>query len=182
VKDKEINSTESKTEQPRRKLLKAITVGGATAAVVPAEWAKPALKSVMLPAHAQASGAGSGSGGAGANASNDRCVVSIVAEASQGNSVSRSFSMSIHGGRLASTCPEGAGAMLLFNSSGVQINDGFECIVNAGGDPISFSCSQSMNASFATASLIPEPGDIITAVTEFDNGCACVVTTTVRNQ
>jgi hypothetical protein len=39
----------------RRRLLKIATVGGATSLLLPNEWTKPVVKSVIVPAHAAAS-------------------------------------------------------------------------------------------------------------------------------
>jgi hypothetical protein len=50
----------------RRQLLKIFTIGGvATALVLPTRWTKPLVKSVIVPAHAQASPGGGGGGGGG---------------------------------------------------------------------------------------------------------------------
>jgi hypothetical protein len=52
----------------RRQLLRIFTISGvATALVLPASWTRPLVKSVIVPAHAQASprGAGVDSGGGG---------------------------------------------------------------------------------------------------------------------
>lgn len=38
---------------PRRRLLVALTVGGATGAALPASWSKPVVESILLPAHAE---------------------------------------------------------------------------------------------------------------------------------
>lgn len=58
-----------KDESPRRKLLKTLAAGGVAGAALPATWSKPAIDSVMLPAHAQTTGpivtGGGGSGGTG---------------------------------------------------------------------------------------------------------------------
>ena len=47
----------------RRRLLKALAVGGGAVVVgtsLPAAWTKPVIESVVLPAHTQASGDGGG--------------------------------------------------------------------------------------------------------------------------
>jgi hypothetical protein len=50
----------------RRQLLKIFTIGGvATALVLPTRWTKPLIKSVIVPAHAQASPGGGGGGDGG---------------------------------------------------------------------------------------------------------------------
>ena len=43
------------TSNSRRKVLKAIGVGGVLAGTIPSSWTKPVVKSVILPAHAQTS-------------------------------------------------------------------------------------------------------------------------------
>ncbi|MGE3529426.1 MAG: hypothetical protein AB7G54_08350 [Methyloceanibacter sp.] len=56
----------------RRQILKIFTIGGvATALVLPASWTKPLVKSVIVPAHAQASphGGGGDNGGTTLNPS-----------------------------------------------------------------------------------------------------------------
>jgi hypothetical protein len=48
--------TAQQPDPGRRRVLKAITVGGvATALVLPSKWTKPVAQSVIVPAHAQAS-------------------------------------------------------------------------------------------------------------------------------
>jgi hypothetical protein len=48
----------------RRQVLKIVTIGGiATAVVMPTSWTKPLVKSVIVPAHAQASPRGRDDGG-----------------------------------------------------------------------------------------------------------------------
>ena len=50
----------------RRQILKIFTIGGvATALVLPTSWTRPLVKSVIVPAHAQASPRGGGGGGQG---------------------------------------------------------------------------------------------------------------------
>ncbi len=51
---------------PRRDLLKKLAIGGVAGAALPAQWSKPVIDSVMLPAHAQTTtGTVTGGGGGG---------------------------------------------------------------------------------------------------------------------
>ena len=56
--DKDKRPIADKTSTKRRKLLKSVAAGGSTlvvAKVLPDQWARPVVESVMLPAHAQTS-------------------------------------------------------------------------------------------------------------------------------
>ncbi len=58
--------SESKPTDPRRDLLKKLAIGGVAGAALPAQWSKPVIDSVMLPAHAQTTtGTVTGGGGGG---------------------------------------------------------------------------------------------------------------------
>jgi hypothetical protein len=131
----------------RRNLLKAITAGGAAAAMVPAEWSKPLVKATVLPAHAQATVTGD-------------CSVR-VAYAFGGDS----FYMSV-----TATAQNGCGDIAvvnLYDSEGRTIAN---CLKEADGNPVvSWSCS-----SNTTPSPV-DVGSDVTFVVSFDNGCSCSI-------
>ena len=159
----------STSESPaRRKLLKALTAGGATAAIAPSEWTKPALKSVMLPAHAQSTGTG------------EDCA--RITGWGGGNGDRQCFSISVTG-LLDASCGQGIGTVTVYRSDGSVWGNCFG--VPAGADPgflPSFSCSNrsELAGNQSTTNNIPTAGDVITVVAEFDNGCSCVLLSTVR--
>ncbi|GJL81594.1 MAG: hypothetical protein DHS20C01_12280 [marine bacterium B5-7] len=165
-KDIETGQNETTSNPSRRKLLKALTAGGAVAAVAPSEWTKPALKSVMLPAHAQSTGGGGGGGGG------DDCIVmngwAFVGDLPD---YAHSFSMSVVG-KLDNSCGQGIGTVRVISNTGETI---VTCTnVRAGSSPgflISFSCSE----SFANPGTVPDEGELVTFIAEFDNGCSCTI-------
>jgi hypothetical protein len=172
----DIEMSSSEKSQPRRKLLKAITAGGAVAAVVPGQWAKPALQSAILPAHAQTTVGGGGGAGSGTN---DRCIIPEAwAWGPLPSSVTRSFSMSFNG-FLDASCGPGQGELQIFNSSGQALSIANPCTVRATGaggvNGISFSCSQSYDTASALGGTpVPQAGELVTMIVDFNNGCSCV--------
>ena len=112
----------------RRRLLKSLTAGGAAAVVVPSEWAKPALNSIALPAHAVSTGTGGGPGGGTPSPSpapaptnqNFGCSEFTAYLMGSHPSSGVSFSMSVVGA-LDIQCGEGIGAIKVFNSSGTMV-------------------------------------------------------------
>ena len=135
----------------RRKLLKAITAGGAAAAVVPAEWAKPLVKATVLPAHAQATVTGD----CGIN--NHYFQVETGADGSMYMSLTA---------RALTECGGSAQVDVIDSSGGLV----FSCIQAANGSPVlSWSCSASTTPGTVTE------GDDITFVVSFSNGCSCSV-------
>jgi hypothetical protein len=131
----------------RRNLLKAITAGGAAAAMVPAEWSKPLVKATVLPAHAQATVTGD-------------CSVRI-AYVFGGDS----FYMSVTA-TAANDCGDTA-SLAIIDENGETI---FTCLKEGDGNPvISWSCSGGTNPSPV------DGGSDVTFVVSFDNGCSCSV-------
>jgi hypothetical protein len=52
-------------EDARRRLLKTLAAGGVAGAALPAQWTRPVIEAVVLPAHAQATGGAVTGGGGG---------------------------------------------------------------------------------------------------------------------
>lgn len=164
-KDLDTRASGESVEKSRRNLLKAITAGGATAAVVPSEWTKPALKSVLLPAHAQTTGTG------------EDCVRYSAWGLGGRTSTRESFSMSVNG-LLDDACGQGNGSIKVYRAG--DKSPWLQCATSAGADAgwlPSFSCSWSAAQTFT--SNIAAEGDQLTVIAEFDNGCSCVTTITV---
>lgn len=147
-------SEEGRGQEPsRRKLLKALTAGGAAAAVMPTEWTKPALKSVVLPAHAQTTGIAG-------------CGIQGWAWVSPGTSSCFCMSANV----LADNACSGPALVRLFDSSGSQVA---VCSSTMLGAPTaSMSCSVSNNVP-----PIGE-GELVTFVAELTGGCTCTFVTT----
>ena len=149
---------DEKVTQSRRNLLKAITAGGAAAAVVPAEWAKPLVKATVLPAHAQAT-------------VNGECSLSQAFASARGGQAS-SFYMSVSASA-ASTCGDTASVNVYDNEG----NNIAQCTKSAGdGTPgneiISWSCSASYEPAPSSGT---DFGDEVTFVVSFENGCSCSI-------
>ena len=165
LKNEEINDV----KKGRRRALAAITAGGAVAAVMPATWVKPAMKSLVIPAHAQTSGVDTG--GSGTSSVNSNCAITGAFAYSSVSSFSMSFLA-----RTASSCGAGTAVLQLFNSDGEQF--GSSCTVTtSGGTFASFSCSASYYEGMTSDVAVPAPGDTITIVADFQNGCSCVAET-----
>lgn len=154
-KDIETRSEEGRGQEPsRRKLLKALTAGGAAAAVMPTEWTKPALKSVVLPAHAQTTGiAGCGiQGWAFVSAGPDTTCFCMSANVKADNSCS------------------GPALVRLFNSSGSQVA---VCTSTMDGAP-----TASMSCSVSSETPPIGEGELVTFVADLTGGCTCTFVTT----
>lgn len=52
---KKSSVTPEEIKPGRRRLLKALVIGGTAAAVLPEKWVKPVVDTVIVPAHAQGS-------------------------------------------------------------------------------------------------------------------------------
>ena len=149
--EKEVTVKTEEVTKNRRNLLKAITAGGAAAAVVPAEWAKPLVKSTILPAHAQAT-------------VNGDCSIR-VAYAYGGDS----FYMSV-----TATSNTDCGPNATLNVMDVDGNVVASCFKDSDGNPIqSWSCSASTTPTPVAA------GTDVTFVLTFENGCSCSIIRTV---
>jgi hypothetical protein len=131
----------------RRNLLKAITAGGAAAAMVPAEWSKPLVKATVLPAHAQATVTGDCSVRVAYVFGGDSFYMSVTATAQN-------------------DCGDTAGVSII-DSEGNTIAS---CFREADGNPVvSWSCSSSTTPSPV------DGGSDVTFVVSFDNGCSCSI-------
>lgn len=151
-KDIETRSKEGQ-EPSRRKLLKALTAGGAAAAVMPTEWTKPALKSVVLPAHAQTTGVAG-------------CGIQAWAFVSPGSTDCFCMSANV---KADNSC-SGPGVVRMYDSSGSQVA---VCSSGVSGAPTaSMSCSVS-----STVPPVGE-GELVTFVAELTGGCTCTFVTT----
>jgi len=139
----------SATSTSRRRLLTALTAGGAAVVAAPAEWTKPALKSVVLPAHAQTSPAGGGCviSLAGAGVLNDGISMSITAQADADCGSTASVEVRDSDGSLLISCSNNT--------------------VPFGNGKVSWSCTGSTDLAGGSA------GGLITFDVTFSNGCTC---------
>ena len=146
------NSVEG-TSNSRRNLLKALTAGGAAAAVAPSEWTKPALKSIALPAHAQTTGGG------------DDCNLTNL----EVWGLNGSFSMSIT--LTADADCGGRATMTIYNEDGLQIGICTNATTPFGNGEISWSCSA--DGGLSESGLRLNDGETTTVSVEFEDGCSC---------
>jgi hypothetical protein len=131
----------------RRNLLKAITAGGAAAAMVPAEWSKPLVKATVLPAHAQATVTGDCGIHVAYVYGGDSFYMSVTAFADH-------------------SCGETASLAIIDENGDTQ----FTCFKAGDGNPVvSWSCSGGTTPSPVAG------GSDVTFVVSFDNGCSCSV-------
>lgn len=150
MKKDDIKAGENKTSTSRRRLLTALTAGGAAAITAPSEWTKPALKAVMLPAHAQTS---PGAGG-------DCTYRGIHA---WGLAASFCMSVSVHadadcGSSATVEVRNGSGALLVMCTR--PTSGPF------GNDLVSWSCCGNTITNV-------QNGELVTFDVEFSNGCSC---------